>query len=89
MQAYVYKSIRKPDTYVFLAARDDFERVPESVRLPLGALQFVMELAVTPERKLARSDAQVVRTNLAARGYHLQMPPTVSDPMTSDWGTDG
>ena len=48
MQAYVYKSSRKDDTYVFLAARDDFSRVPEAVRLPLGTLQFVLELVLTP-----------------------------------------
>jgi hypothetical protein len=30
----------------------------------------------------------VVRHNLAARGFHLQFPPTVADPMTDDWGTD-
>ncbi|MET0815423.1 MAG: YcgL domain-containing protein, partial [Pseudoxanthomonas sp.] len=28
MQAYVYKSQRKNDTFVYLAARDDFERIP-------------------------------------------------------------
>ena len=32
MQAYVYKSQRKSDTFVYLAARDDFERIPESLR---------------------------------------------------------
>ena len=89
MQAYVYKSLRKDDTYVFLAARDDFTRVPESVRAPLGRLQFVMELALTPERKLARGDAAVVRENLAMRGFHLQLPADATDPMTEDWGTDG
>ena len=89
MQAYVYKSSRKDDTYVFLAARDDFSRVPEAVRLPLGTLQFVFELALTPERKLARADAAVVRENLVLRGFHLQLPPpNLLDPMTSDHGTD-
>ncbi|MGQ4660481.1 YcgL domain-containing protein [Lysobacter sp. F6437] len=89
MQAYVYKSLRKDDTYVFLAARDDFTRVPEAVRAPLGRLQFVMELALTPGRTLARGDAAVVRENLALRGFHLQLPAETADPMTEDWGTDG
>jgi uncharacterized protein YcgL (UPF0745 family) len=88
MQAYVYKSLRKADTYVYLAARDDFARVPEPLRTQLGALQFVMDVALTPERKLAREDVAVVRENLAVRGFHLQFPPTVEDPMTEDWGTD-
>ena len=89
MHAFVYKSQRKADTYVYLAARDDFTRMPEPLRLQLGALAFVMELALTPERKLAQEDPAVVRTNLATRGFHIQFPPTQPDPMTEDWGTDG
>lgn len=89
MQAYVYKSSRKDDTYVFLAARDDFLRVPEAIRAPLGALDFVLELTLTPQRKLARGDAAVVLENLVLRGFHLQMPPPSGhDPMTQDHGTD-
>lgn len=89
MQAYVYKSQRKADTYVYLAARDDFARLPEPLRAQLGALQFVLEVALTPERRLARQDPAVVRANLAARGFHVQFPSTMADPMTEDWGTDG
>jgi uncharacterized protein YcgL (UPF0745 family) len=88
MQAFVYKCLHKADTYVYLAARDDFARLPESLRAQLGALQFVLEVALTPGRKLARVDAAVVRENLAARGFHVQFPPNASDPMLEDWGTD-
>lgn len=89
MQAYVYKSLRKADTYVFLAERDDFMRVPEAVRLQLGSLQFVLEVALTPGRRLALGSADTVRENLAARGFHVQLPPVIAvDPMSDDWGTD-
>lgn len=89
MQAHVYKSRRKADTYVFLAARDDFARLPEPVRASLGALEFVLEVALTPERTLARADPAVVRENLVLRGFHLQIPPSAQgDPMTEDHGTD-
>jgi len=88
MHAFVYKSLKKADTYVYLAARDDFARLPEPLRAQLGSLQFVLDVALTPDRKLAREDADVVRANLAARGFHLQFPPTQEDPMREDWGTD-
>ncbi len=89
MQAYVYKSQRKPDTYLYLAARDDFGHVPDALLTQLGALQFVLDVALTPERKLATEDAAVVRENLAMRGFHLQFPPADGrDPMSEDWGTD-
>ena len=90
MHAFVYKSLKKADTYVYLAARDGFARLPESLRMQLGGLRFVLDVELTPERKLARGDVAVVREHLALRGFHLQLPPAIDvDPMTEDWGTDG
>jgi uncharacterized protein YcgL (UPF0745 family) len=90
MQAYVYKSQRKADTFVYLAARDDFERIPESLRTPLGELTFVLEVALTPERKLARENTETVRQNLASRGFHLQFPPQIFDLQDGNAGrSDG
>jgi uncharacterized protein YcgL (UPF0745 family) len=89
MQAFVYKSLRKPDTYLYLRERDAFALLPDPVRAPLGELAFVMELALTPERKLARVDADVVRSNLAARGFHLQFPETQLDPLVEGGVGDG
>jgi len=89
MHAYVYKSLRKADTYVFLATRDDFSCLPAPVLGALGALQFVLEVELTPERQLARGDATEVRANLSARGFHLQVPPSAAlDPLTEDTSTD-
>ncbi len=89
MLAYVYKSLKKADTYLYLAKRDDFAGLPEPLRTQLGSLQFVLEVNLVPERRLARENPEVVRANLASRGFHLQFPPTVEDPMSEDWGTDG
>ena len=94
MHAYVYKSQRKADTYVYLATRDDFGRLPEPLRTQLGSLAFVLDVELTPGRKLAREDAATVRDNLASRGFHLQFPPSLAaDPLGEDafgkgWGTD-
>ena len=88
MHAYVYKSLKKADTYVYLAVREDFARLPAPVRNQLGELRFVLDVALVEGRKLARAYAAVVRNNLAAQGFHLQFPPTMADPMTDDWGTD-
>lgn len=89
MHAFVYKSLRQADTYVYLAGREEFDRLPEAIRTRLGELRFVLDVKLEPGRKLAREDADVVRGNLALRGFHLQMPPRPAlDPMTEDWGTD-
>lgn len=75
MHAFVYKSRCKADTFVYLVARDDFARLPEPLRTQMGELDFVLEVTLTPERKLAREDVAVVRQNLATRGFHIQFPP--------------
>jgi len=88
MHAFVYKSLKRADTYVYLAARDDFARLPEPLRTQVGSLAFVLDVDIGPERRLGRENPAVVRENLAARGFHVQFPPTIEDPMHSDWGTD-
>ncbi|AER54728.1 hypothetical protein DSC_00375 [Pseudoxanthomonas spadix BD-a59] len=81
MHAFIYKSLRKAETYVYLVARDDFARLPPPLRAQLGTLVFVLEVTLTPGRKLAREDVAVVRRNLATQGFHLQFPPTQLDPL--------
>jgi len=77
MQAYVYKSQRKQDTYVYLATRDAFDALPPALFAQLGPLAFVVEVALTAERKLALADPVQVRQALAERGFYLQMPPAL------------
>ncbi len=89
MLAHVYKSQKRVDTYVFLAGRDDFARLPEALRTQLGPLTWVLEVELTPERRLARGNAAEVMENLARQGFHLQLPPSQAvDPLSEDWGTD-
>ena len=89
MRAYVYKSLKKADTYVYFAARDEFARLPATLHAQLAPLKFVLEVELTTQRRLARADADEVREHLAERGFYLQLPPaTTLDPMTEDWGTD-
>lgn len=75
MRCYVYKSRRRAETYLFLAQRDDFARLPEELRGMLGEVDFAFDFDLTPGRKLARGDGDAVRAQLADRGYHIQFPP--------------
>lgn len=89
MHAYVYKSLKRADTYVFLAERDAFTCLPKPVAEQLQPLAFVLDVALTPERKLPRADVQQVREALCTRGFYLQVPPSAAlDPMSEDHGTD-
>lgn len=75
MLCFVCKSQRRKDTYVFLREAGGVSVLPPALRETLGGLVPLMELELTPERKLAREDAAVVLANLERHGYHLQLPP--------------
>ena len=75
MQCFVYASRRKPDTYLWLAERDDFGGLPEPLRDMLGELRFALELQLDEQRRLPREDARQVLAHLRERGWHLQLPP--------------
>ncbi|THD06727.1 YcgL domain-containing protein [Rhodanobacter lindaniclasticus] len=75
MQCFVYASLSKADTYLWLAERDAFGILPEPLTLMLGELRFVMEVQLTLERKLPVEDTRQVLEHLRAQGWHLQLPP--------------
>jgi uncharacterized protein YcgL (UPF0745 family) len=74
MQCAIYKSLKKQDTYLYLAAKDDFSQIPEALLKLLGEPMHVMDLDLHPERRLAQEDVVEVLRNLEERGWHLQMP---------------
>jgi uncharacterized protein YcgL (UPF0745 family) len=77
MQSYIYKSLKKDELYLYLPKRDDFSDVPEALLNSFGKIEFVMELELTPERKLAREDAAKVLISLQQKGFFVQVPPTI------------
>lgn len=82
MHCYVYKSSSKAETYVFLRERDATQVLPRELASAIGELSFVMDLELTPERRLARIDVATLRAALAERGFHIQLPP-------SEWQHNG
>lgn len=89
MPVFVYKSQRKPDTYLYLPKADAFDLLPESVALPLRPWQFVLQFELDPDRKLPRVDVRVLQSNLSQQGFHLQFPPSVLDPLVAGGVGDG
>ncbi len=76
----IYKSRRRPDTYLFLPRGESFEALPAGLRQMLGKLEHVMDLSLDPQRKLAQSDPRQVIAALESEGYYLQLPPGGSAP---------
>lgn len=79
MKCYIYKSSKKDQLYLYLPKKDDFEAIPPILMDTMGKPEFVMELELTAERKLARADAVEVLAGLQEKGFYLQMPP--KDPL--------
>jgi uncharacterized protein YcgL (UPF0745 family) len=73
MLCHIYRSSRKPDTYLYLADKEDFSVVPEDLLRVFGLPEFSFSFDLTQERELAREDAGEVFDNLANQGYHLQL----------------
>ena len=75
MKCTVFRSPKKDFTYIYLLEGHEFDEIPVSLKKVFGEPEFVMNLELTPERKLAYEDVNQVMQNLADQGYHLQMPP--------------
>jgi uncharacterized protein YcgL (UPF0745 family) len=80
MNAYIYKSSRKAELYLYITQKDDFSNVPQALYDSMGKEPiFVMEIELTPERKLARENVTTVIKNLETKGFHLQIPPPIAN----------
>jgi len=75
MKCSVVRSSLKDFTYIYLLAGHDYEDLPISLKKVFGQPEFVMDLELTSDRKLAYEDVNKVMENLAEQGYHLQMLP--------------
>lgn len=74
MQCFIYKSLKKDYLYLYIAKKDDFSKVPDALVNSLGKMEFVMELELSPERKLAREDTGKVIECLKRQDFFVQLP---------------
>lgn len=75
MNCVVFRSSRKNYTYLYLRAGLEFDDLPMALRGAFGQPEFVMELELSPERKLASENALEVLEHLRENGFYLQLPP--------------
>lgn len=70
---YIYRSDRKPDTYLYVVEKDDFSEIPDELMAVFGEPEFSFAFELTPDRKLAKENSTDVYTNLKNQGFHLQL----------------
>ena len=88
VRCHVYRSSVKDGLYVYVAApaasdgeaasdataREPLETLPAAVRRRLGRAELAMTLELDERRRLGQEDVREVLANLAAHGFHVQMP---------------
>ncbi len=77
MQCFIYKSLKKEELYLYLKKKDDFSEIPAPLLKNFGQPEFVMELTLTPDRKLARENVNKVIDSINSKGFFMQLPPTI------------
>lgn len=70
----VFRSSKKPDTYLYVRRGQIWDDLPESLQGIFGKPVHSMDLIMTTERKLARTDGRQVLDAIADKGFFLQMP---------------
>ena len=71
----VYKSYKKDEMYLFVDKKEGLDQVPKTLTDIFGKPEPVFDLLLTPDKKMARSDAREVLENIGEKGFYLQMPP--------------
>lgn len=74
IKCYVYRSLKKENTYLYVTDKDDFDKIPASLMTVFGEGEYCLEFDHTPTRKLSQEDSQQVYDNLQNLGFHLQLP---------------
>lgn len=75
MNVSVYKSPKKVELYLYVPKEDGLDKLPDEVLVIFGEPTHVLDLILTPEKKLARVQTVEVLQALNSRGYFMQMPP--------------
>lgn len=74
MLCTIYKSRKKPGSYLYLAKRDDFSPVPTALFEQFGKPELVMMFNLKGEKTLHNADKNEVLDKIQTQGFYLQLP---------------
>tara|TARA_R110001592_G_scaffold171325_1_gene409609 strand:- start:9804 stop:10115 length:312 start_codon:yes stop_codon:yes gene_type:complete len=80
----VYKSSKRKEMYLYVDRKYDLKKMPEALTLVFGEPLRVLDMILTPEKKLARVSAEKVLKAIADKGFFLQMPPVENNDLAGD-----
>jgi len=73
----VYKSLKQPEAYLYVDRTDGLSKVPNDLLKKFSSPEVALSFTLSEGKKLARTNAETVMSNLANQGYYLQMPPVI------------
>lgn len=79
MLCAIFKSLKKPDTYLYVKDRHDLSDVPADLLSMFGKPQFVMLFNLDGNKQLVNKDNQSVKDAILDKGFYLQLPPPVEN----------
>jgi uncharacterized protein YcgL (UPF0745 family) len=71
----VYKSSKKSEMYLYVNKKTGVKELPDALRQIFGTPVHVMDMLLTPERSLGRTEAAKVLADIQEKGFYLQLPP--------------
>ena len=74
MKCFVYRSLKKPGSFLFVAEKGEFSELPEALLNLFGQPEFSFEFLLTSERTLQIGDAQEILEKIEEQGFYLQLP---------------
>lgn len=74
MLCAIYKSRKKPGSYLYVAKREDFSAVPEALLTHFGTPELVMMFNLLGKKSLHQADKSEVLEKIQQQGFYLQMP---------------
>ena len=78
MEVEVFKTARRPDTFLFLPEGLPPGEWPDGLEEVFMPAEKVLSLMLTAEQPLAAQSATRVMEEIVAKGYFLQLPPQPS-----------
>lgn len=70
-----YRSPKKAELYLFIPQEKTLDELPNELLVMFGEPEHVIDFELTPEKKLARENANTVIEAIENKGYYMQMPP--------------
>ncbi|OOF41170.1 MULTISPECIES: YcgL domain-containing protein [Rodentibacter] len=74
MLCAIYKSRKKPGSYLYIQKRDDFSAVPSVLLEHFGKPELVMMFNLAGDKALRQIDKDEVKEKIASQGFYLQIP---------------